>query len=356
MKLLVQLRCQSKSLNTLISDPKFAKKHLCLSTKSHHQQLIIPYLDDKCVSRVNSYPLNSIMGKFTQQDFPYGGKHFKGGVYHSIVGSCNGIICLALDLTLRSEFILWNPTIRKFKRLLYFKTPRDAYDCTLFGFGYDHIIDVYKILAVSFNRCGCGKNIFKTQARVNTVGTDSWRMIHGELPLSNGRYELMKFVSGALNWIAYRFDGDNSVISFDLVNESCRELLQPNYGGESVPDVILSVLRDCLCIFARTHQFSSVWLMKEYGNEESWTKLFHVPYMEEDPFHPFHGKPLWIFEDDKVLMEYTSLQNRKTNMAIYDFKSGTLKCPNISKAGVWNDPEVCTESLISPESLISLDF
>ena len=99
-------------------------------------------------------------------------------------------------------------------------------------------------------------------------------------------------MSGALNWIAYRANGDNSVISFDLVNESSRELLQPDYGGESVPDVILSVLRDCLCIFARTHQFSTVWLMKEYGNEESWTKLSHVPYMEEDPFHPFHGKPL----------------------------------------------------------------
>ncbi|XP_013452344.3 F-box/kelch-repeat protein At3g23880 [Medicago truncatula] len=298
------------------------------------------------------------MGKFTQQDFPYGGKHSIGQPYHSIAGSCNGIICLALpmprgNVIKRSELVLWNPTIRKFKRFLYFETPRDAYGCTLFGFGYDHIIDGYKIIALSFYRCGT--NIFKTQARVNTVGTDSWRMINGQLPLSNGRFELLKFVSGALNWISYRDDGNNSVISFDLVNESSRELLQPDYGGESMPDVILSVLRDCLCIFALTRQFSSVWLMKEYGNEESWTKLFHVPYMEEDPFHPFHGKPLWIFEDDKVLMECMSLQNRKMNMAIYDFKSGTL-CPNISKAGVWNDPEVCTESLISPKSLISPDF
>jgi len=59
-----------------------------------------------------------------------------------------------------------------------------------------------------------------------------------------------------------------------------------------------------------------------------------------------------------VLMENTSLQNRKMNMAIYDFNSVLIfqKCPNISKTGVWNDPEVCTESLISPESLISIDF
>ena len=137
------------------------------------------------------------MGKITQQGFLYGGKYHMGGAYHSIVGSCNGIICLALPLTRRnvikrSELVLWNPTIRKFKILLYFETPRDPCGSTLFGFGYDHIIDVYKILAVSFYPCG--NNIFKTQARVHTVGTDSWRMIHGELPFSNGRCELLKFV------------------------------------------------------------------------------------------------------------------------------------------------------------------
>ena len=90
------------------------------------------------------------MSQFTKQDFPYGGKHFKGGQYNNIVGSCNGIICLALALTRQSELVLWNPTIRKFKRLPYFETSSDAYGSTLFGFGYDHIIDVYKILAVTF--------------------------------------------------------------------------------------------------------------------------------------------------------------------------------------------------------------
>jgi hypothetical protein len=37
VKLLLQLQCLCKSLNSLISDPKFAKKHLLLSTNYHHR-------------------------------------------------------------------------------------------------------------------------------------------------------------------------------------------------------------------------------------------------------------------------------------------------------------------------------
>jgi len=43
----------------------------------------------------------------------------------------------------------------------------------------------------------------------------------------------------------------------------------------------LGVVRDCLCVFARGGLFLDVWIMKEYGNEESWTKLYGVPNMQD---------------------------------------------------------------------------
>ena len=62
VKLLFQLRCQSKSFNTLISNPQFAIKHFSMSTMHHHHLTLI--FTDRATpwssSRVISYPLYSI--------------------------------------------------------------------------------------------------------------------------------------------------------------------------------------------------------------------------------------------------------------------------------------------------------
>ena len=186
----------------------------------------------------------------------------------------------------------------------------------LYGFGYDHVNNVYKVLSITFDDLHV--NSFKTKVMIYTLGTNSWRMIHGELPLPYDCCELLIFVSGAINWIALFSKNDSTnndlcVVSFDLVNESHRNFLQPNYGGEYDKDVSLGVLRDCLCIFARRCTFSSVWMVKEYGNEESWTELFRFHYMK-DSFCCSNIKPLWIYEDDRVLViSISSLRQSNRN-------------------------------------------
>lgn len=80
------------------------------------------------------------------------------------------------------------------------------------------------------------------------------------------RTSLLWFLS--INWLA----------STDLGKESYQEILQPDYEGVNmVVTLALGVLRNCLCIFAHSNSFNDVWLMKEYGNKESWTKLISVP-------------------------------------------------------------------------------
>jgi len=122
--------------------------------------------------------------------------------------------------------------------------------------------------------------IWKGQGMVHTLGTNTWRLINGVFPFPNGYQKSLIFVSGALNWMPYKQDYTRSVVSFDLVTESYKRILQPNYGVEDVYKVILGVSSDCLCIFACTQTFFDAWLMKEYRNKGSWTKLFRVPYME----------------------------------------------------------------------------
>jgi len=90
-------------------------------------------------------------------------------------------------------------------------------------------------------------------------------------------------------------------------------ILHPDYGAERT-HFTLGVLRDCLCILAGNgrQMVSDIWLMKEYGKRESWTKLFSVLYMGYSDLFLDIIRVLHISEDDQVLLE-----------------CGTLKTPDI---------------------------
>jgi hypothetical protein len=81
--------------------------------------------------------------------------------------------------------------------------------------------------------------------------------------------------------------------------------------------------------------------MKEYGNNESWTKLFTVPY-SGDPNNDYNlTKVVYIFEDDQVLFQ--SYGEWNPWLTVYYSKNGAFKSTKIAKIA-----EVCVESLISP--------
>jgi hypothetical protein len=87
-----------------------------------------------------------------------------------------------------------------------------------------------------------------------------------------------------------------------------------------------------------------VWLMKEYGNKESWIKLFTVSSMS----NPL-TKAIYIFKNDQVLLESIGAWYKR--LIVYDPKSNTFK---FKKQRAYNPsdipPEACVESLLSPWS------
>ena len=197
VKLLIQLRCLSKSFNDLISDPKFARKHLSKPTMhSHH--LVVTYTDYEISlspggSRIISYPLHSIfyprysifnsIVKPTELEYPFN----KENTVYS--GSCHGILCLARKQDYRpkvKDVLLWNPTIKKFQLSPSFKYPPqgDNYEYNpIFGFGYDHIFNLYKVVVIFDSVDGISKAVM-----VHTLGTSAWRLINEEFPLPNAQY------------------------------------------------------------------------------------------------------------------------------------------------------------------------
>ncbi|CAK8531014.1 unnamed protein product [Lathyrus sativus] len=330
VKFLMQFQSVCKSWKSLISDPNFAKQHLRVSTTRHHLLLTFG-----CPSRefvFTACPLSSVFTEVTatatQIEYPLNNRNS----FDQIIDSCHGILCFALN---QRFVLLWNPSIRKFTKLPSLDNPDRERSYTVYGFGYTHLSDSYKVVAVS-RFCES-----ETQVKVLTLGTNAWRRIL-DFPLGVTFYGSGKFVSGTVNWLASINSYSSWVIvSLDLEKESYQELLLPDYGGVTVVTLSLGVLQDCLCILSNSDTFSDVWLMTEYGNNYSWTKLFRIPYMGGVGFCPYN-KTLYVSEDDKVLLKYQS------SLVVYNARDGTLKTPEIKNINGWVVPEIYQESLISP--------
>ncbi|AES88723.1 putative F-box domain, galactose oxidase/kelch, beta-propeller, F-box associated interaction [Medicago truncatula] len=337
VKLLLQLQCACKSWNSLISDRKFAKKHLSLST-THSLHCVSGYSQNFILK---SYPLDSVFTNVTTTVF----RRPEFSVCQSVdfVGSCNGILCFAAKESEYSNFIvrLWNPSIKKLKELPSLGEPRRfRYIPKMYCFGYDPVSDNYKVVVVfrelvdfssSISNSMCYKDIV-TYVKVYNLGTNSWKSIPMFPYVASPIEQSGQCVSGTINWLASK-KSQCFIISLDLGNESYKEILLPNYGEVDARILLLSVLRDCLILFSG----DDVWVMKEYGNKESWTKLFTISYM------PSFIQAIHIFEDEHVLLHCGEYGNY--SYIIYNCRDGTSKL-----IGYLNmlSPEVCVESLISP--------
>ncbi|GAU32666.1 hypothetical protein TSUD_218430 [Trifolium subterraneum] len=339
VNLLMQLRCLCKSFNSLISDYKFAKKHLRMSTAGRH--LMVRYKNNLGEPCLLDSPLASVFSTSrvtvtqTELNYPFS----LSDNYRLTVCSCDGMLCIHTIGIHERSAILWNPSIRKFKTL-----PPLEYEwiyAPIYNFGYDHFIDSYKIIAVTSN---CYKK-GKIEVSVHTLGTNYWRRIH-DIPVSGWIRESGIFVSGTINWMVFHVSNIrlSTIVSLDLEKESYQMLPQPDLEGNLWKS--LGMLKDCLCIFdSRDGMFFDVWIMKEYGNRESWIKLYRVPPMRSRDSYDYtpYTKVLHMSEDDQILVDYNEL-----GVVVYDYKNGTSNITKIENMNQLMDPNVYVESLILP--------
>nr|XP_033509738.1 F-box/kelch-repeat protein At3g23880-like [Nicotiana tomentosiformis] len=188
-----------------------------------------------------------------------------------IVGSVNGLICLSNRV---NDLFVWNPSIRKYKKLADFRTnSRDI------------------------NRCLHWDN-----------NTD-------------------------------RFFGNGcNIIYIDLADEKWGKMEQPSYG-EGDTDLWLGLLGNDLSVNRNDkRKHVSVWVMKEYGVNESWSKMFTINYAD----YPYsYVLPLFMLNKGEVVVAF-----EKTFM-IYNTNNDSLSPTTINFDGWWYK-EIYVESLVSP--------
>ncbi|XP_054806713.1 F-box/kelch-repeat protein At3g23880-like [Prosopis cineraria] len=336
VKVLLQLRCVCKSWLSLISDPKFAKLHLRLSTADrqfthHHVVFCFPGL--RCT--VKSCPVASIRDRLPTDAVKLKYPLKKRNRYDFIVGSCNGLLCFAIR---PSHILIWNPSIRKCKKYPSLDYQRRDGSYIIYGFGYDQSIDNYKVVAI-FCYDSDGRGDYKTEVKVYTLGADSWRRIQ-EFPSGIPCDEMGKFVSGTLNWVAISHSRSPLVvISLDLGKESYVELSQPDHE-DGMLTLTLGILGDCLSILYYYGTRSDVWIMKDFGVKESWTKLFSIPFVEI---------PIPLCPNERCISESSEIlfQDRRS-LYWYNSKNSSLVRPEVRNIDGCIDAQIYVESLTSP--------
>ena len=159
------------------------------------------------------------------------------------------------------------------------------------GFCYHSETNDYKIVKISY--CNWSLNLGGTplQAEIYSMNSGSWKRLYPhftpDILLFNIHTDLflIPFFSGALHWMVYVSKGKEEparpfILTFDVNEEKFRMMETP-----------FAVIRSYLCplVFKRklalTEKegdplFLNVWVMKEYGVHQSWTKLFVVPSTE----------------------------------------------------------------------------
>ncbi|KAL3624737.1 hypothetical protein CASFOL_031405 [Castilleja foliolosa] len=288
-KSLIRLRAVSKDWCSVIDHPLFVKAHTDkqLSSKtiiirnSSDHPLYSFDLDDlkfaNGLQKIVASPLDyTPSGLSLLKAFP--------------VSMCNGLILVG-----GKSWEIWNPLTHERLKLPRIKCNPNP-EKEGIGLGYDYTSDDYKVVVIHAHRLHRrrhGRENIASQTHVYSLKSDSWRNV-GSCPYYNyrvwwrGPHGPGVLLHGALHWtMFYEPYGVNTIIAFDLWSEKYRQMPLPPLEERwhlHERTKYLSVLDGCLVLSDYSKSDSrddekeryAIWVMKDYGVEDSWIKLFSL--------------------------------------------------------------------------------
>uniref|UniRef100_A0A5B6YQ60 F-box domain-containing protein n=1 Tax=Davidia involucrata TaxID=16924 RepID=A0A5B6YQ60_DAVIN len=313
VKSLIRFRCVCKSWYPLLTNPNFIIMHLNhskFSTTNDSHKLVV-----RLHNRFTYFTVFSLYCGEPLSDSPVD-LHipFTADIYDlGIVGSCNGLLCVLLE----QDTVLWNPATRQFRFLPELECP--VWPISM-GFGFHPNTDDYKFVRIASYE---DAPLMITQVEVYTFSSNSWKEIEVAVPgLIFENSSTASLQNGFLHWMAYGTDRE-IIVSFDLGDEVFREIAVPDSHGISFEiNRKLSVLKESLSVIVYSTAEEKnicfdIWVMNEYGVEESWTKQFTVgPLLTV-------SKPLGFWKNGEVIFNYE--ENLNNVLFLYDPSAQEMK-------------------------------
>ncbi|OVA01223.1 F-box domain [Macleaya cordata] len=376
VKSILRFRCVCKPWCNLFRDPNFVKMHLNYQNKNNFSLMLnhdrsLYSIDFNSSSSSSSTLFHE--DKAVKIDHPF--KSRERDKYHKvqilspgevkILGSCNGL--LSIKHNRRDVICIWNPSTKEYKKIpspppIEYQSINIFYYKCLFGFGYDCKTEDYKLVRIVIVDD-------VSQISVYTIRSNSWRSIQ-TCPYRLYTYYGVrgKLVNGALHWIATRpIEGGSKassvIVSFNISNERFQEIQLPNCFVHKYPKKMfnMGLLRGSLCLIDNDSVKGQVeiWVMKNYGVIESWTKLFTISQWKNDfkYLRPIqflkNGEIVFesLFTERRMYRDLVSYERMYKALVSYDPKHERARILNIQ--GILNEKWFSTETFVG--SLVSLN-
>ncbi|KAL9173342.1 hypothetical protein ABFS82_03G107400 [Erythranthe guttata] len=231
-------------------------------------------------------------------------------------GSVNGLLFMHPLSSISSDYYICNPLTREYIGFPYEQRLLDEdFNGTVnYGFGVSKVSGQYKVVKVV--------HVNKPICHVYTLGTGKWRRIACDAKLGKNDYSTGAFLNGCIHWF---IQSSHSISCFDLETETFSTFAHPARPAWERQLLNLVALGEYLCICDNTHEYEiAFWVMKEYGNDKSWTKEFVIRKgYGERPRGLVH--PIKLFEDGHVLMTWQQDSSWFCDMFYYSNKTKTTQ-------------------------------
>ncbi|XP_051123567.1 F-box protein At3g07870-like [Andrographis paniculata] len=224
----------------------------------------------------------------------------------AIDGSVNGFLLLR-DVNYAHETLyVCNPLNREYIVLPVARRSVRYPSVVTHGFGLTSAGNEYKIVRVFHEReldpiTGSCLRIPFSECQVYSLNTGTWRTI-GDAPFGYDSRSLGFFFQGNIHWLIQDFVGNELISCFDLENEVFHPFAPPFPGRKILGS--LGNLKGCLCLCDNSSEsVIEIWVMKEYGVENSWCKEIVVKKMPELVGPSFQIVHVFrVFRDGKILL------------------------------------------------------
>ncbi|KAG5632006.1 hypothetical protein H5410_003723 [Solanum commersonii] len=161
---------------------------------------------------------------------------------------------------------------------------------------------VKSVITLSCYRGVLEGDLLCTYVHVYSARMGFWRRLerishNGAIPI----HGFGVFLNGALHWLVGKYYCSTSIIvAFNLTDEKFFEVPIPTITTTSLLHFYgIVALKGCLCVMGdrRNENEIDVWMMKEYGVVESWTKFIVV----KNAF-PFCPTAVCLMSDDDIII------------------------------------------------------
>ncbi|KAK9671302.1 hypothetical protein RND81_12G020500 [Saponaria officinalis] len=284
----------------------------------------------------------------------------------NIIGPVNGIYCIHRSLVDKwvGTHVPWNPSTREYKHIHPQQEPSSLH----IGFGFDHTTNDYKVVVIC-QWADEDMGVYPVwHLRIYNNATNSWRTVY-YLHCDSPPYPLMKcdphisqcLLNGVFHWacsVDYSDDDQHRVLTFDMTTNILQLMKAPPpleiyYGmywsmwvvKETIVDAVSYIEGEAVYdIYSRWNELQ-VWIMMEYGVEDSWAFLFkfHDDVIEWIPVGlPFEDRIFFDDENGQLISTDLDDDHHVEEHGVYGMRYSTHRHGDHGTLGILNYVETLT--------------